>query len=156
MRFAAIDPGTRKVGYCILDWHNRKLRPLAMGTIRAKSAKIHKRLQEIEAELDRLFRRHRPKQVVIERVYMGKNAASALRLGESRGVTLAAAARAGADVFEYTATEAKRAVSSNGQAAKSAVQRGVQLLFGMKDPPESDSADAAALGICHASKKLGW
>ncbi|MHC4605465.1 MAG: crossover junction endodeoxyribonuclease RuvC [Planctomycetota bacterium] len=155
MKIIAIDPGTLKVGYCVLDCRNRRFRSVAMDTIRPRSKEIHKRLKEIEAALDRLFRRHRPAHIVLERAYVGRNANAALRLGEGRGVALAAAGRTRAEVFEYTAMEAKRAVTATGRAAKSAVQRSVQLLLGLKKPPEQDASDACALAICHASKHLG-
>jgi crossover junction endodeoxyribonuclease RuvC len=156
MKIAAVDPGTRKVGYCILERRGRRIRVAAVGTIQPRAKAIHKRLKEIEASLDRLFRRHRPKHVVVERAYVGRNASAALRLGEGRGVALAAAGRANAQLFEYTAQEAKRTVTSKGRAAKSAVQRNVQLILGMKKPLDADASDAAALALCHVSKQLRW
>ena len=108
------------------------------------------------AGLDRVLRKHRPAHVAVEKAYVGRNAAAALRLGEGRGVALAAAARAGAELFEYTASESKRAVTANGNAAKSAVQRAIQLILALQRPPRPDAADAAALAICHATQHLGW
>ena len=154
MKVAAIDPGTRVVGYCILERSKRRLRVRAMGSIRPKSKPVHKRLEEIHAALKRLFLRHRPAHLVVEKAYLGKNAATAIRLGEARGVVLAAGGAA--KLFEYPAVEAKRAVAANGRAAKSAVQRTIQLLLGLKRPPGEDEADAAALAVCHATRELGW
>lgn len=156
MKIAAIDPGTRVVGYCVLEWRKRRLRVVDLGAVRPKSRPAHRRLAEIQAALERLFARHRPEHVAVERAFVGRNAASALRLAEGRGVALAAAARAGAEVFEYAASETKRAVTSNGRAVKSDVQRSIQLLLGLTAPPAPDAADAAALALCHAARKLGW
>ena len=156
MKIAAIDPGTRVVGYCIVEWRKRRLRVLEMGTIRPGARQVPKRLNEILRSLEKLFRRHRPAEVVVEKAYVGKNAATAIRLGEGRGLVLAAAAGVGADVHEITAVESKKAATGNGRAAKSAVQRGVQLLLGLDELPQSDEADAAALAICRANDLWGW
>lgn len=156
MKFVAIDPGTRKTGYCVMEWKDRRLRPVAMGTFSVRSKKIQRRLRELQVALEKLFGKHRPAHVAVERSFVGKNASSSLRLAEGRGVVLAAAGRAKAEVFEYAPAEVKRAVTANGNAAKSAVQRSIQLLFDLERPPEPDTADAAAVAICHAASQLGW
>lgn len=156
MKIAGIDPGTRIVGYFVLDCERRRIRTVAYGTIQPRRRAIHLRLQEILAALDTLFQLHRPEHVALERAFVGRNSAAALRLAEGRGVALACAGKVNAKLFEYTALEAKRAVSTQSRASKSSIQRSVQLLLGLKTPPESDSADAAALALCHASRHLGW
>ena len=93
MKIAAIDPGTRAVGYCILEWRNRRLRIKDMGTLRLRSRSVAARLGELLNSLETLFRRHRPAHVAIEKAFVGRNPASAIRLGEGRGVALAAAAK---------------------------------------------------------------
>jgi len=154
MKIAAIDPGTRAVGYCVLDWSRRRLRLVVLGTFRPRSRSLPGRLAEIDSAIRALFRKFRPAHVAVERAFVGRNALAALRLGESRGLALAAAALSGAEVFEYTAPEAKRAVSFNGASSKSAVQEAVRRMLGLSRLPEPDAADAAALSLCHASRHL--
>jgi crossover junction endodeoxyribonuclease RuvC len=147
---AAIDPGTRKTGYCVVDGAGRAVE---LGVIESKGRDLPGRLLQIQDGLDRLFARHHPAEVAVETPYVGRNAASALTLAAGRALALTSAARVGAKVFEYTAPEAKRAVTGTGAAGKSSVQRMIQLLLGLAAPPPPDAADAAALALCHQGKR---
>jgi crossover junction endodeoxyribonuclease RuvC len=147
---AAIDPGTRKVGFCIVDGSGRAVE---MGVIAPAGKSLPERLFQIQEAMDRLFARHRPVEVAVETPYVGRNAASALVLAGGRALAMASAARVGAKVFEYTAPEAKRAVTGTGAAGKSSVQRMIQLILGLSSPPPPDAADAAALAICHQGRR---
>jgi len=147
---AAIDPGTRKVGFCVVDGAGRAIE---MGVIATRGKSLPERLLQIQDAIDKLFARHRPVEVAVETPYVGRNAASALTLAAGRALALTSAARVGAKVFEYTAPEAKRAVTGSGAAGKSSVQRVIQLLLGLASPPPPDAADAAALAICHQGRR---
>lgn len=147
---AAIDPGTRKVGFCIVDGAGRAVE---MGVIAPGGKTLPERLLQIQDGIDKLFARHRPREVAVETPYVGRNAASALTLAAGRALALTSAARVGAKVFEYTAPEAKRAVTGSGASGKSSVQRVIQLLLGLASPPPPDAADAAALAICHQGRR---
>lgn len=147
---AAIDPGTRKVGFCVVDGAGRAI---DLGVIEPKGRDLPDRLLQIQDAIDRLFARHRPSEVAVETPYVGRNAASALVLAAGRALAMTSAARVGAKVFEYTAPEAKRAVTGTGAAGKSSVQRMVQLLLGLGSPPPPDAADAAALALLHHGRR---
>ena len=89
--------------------------------------------------------------VAVEEVFNARNAKSALKLGQARGVALLAAAKTGLPVAEYTARAVKRAVGGYGRADKEQVQRMVTLLLGLeKAPSPHDVSDALAIAICHA------
>jgi crossover junction endodeoxyribonuclease RuvC len=147
---AAIDPGTRKVGFCVVDGAGRAVE---MGVISSRGRTLPERLLHIQDGIDRLFARHRPAEVAVETPYVGRNAASALVLAAGRALAMTSAARVGARVFEYSAPEAKRAVTGTGAAGKSSVQRMIQLLLGLASPPPPDAADAAALALCHHGRR---
>ena len=147
---AAIDPGTRKTGFCVVDGAGRAVE---MGVISSSAKSLPERLLHIQVSIDKLFARHRPAEVAVETPYVGRNAASALTLAGGRALAMACAARVGARVFEYTAPEAKRAVTGSGASGKSSVQRMIQLLLGLASPPPPDAADAAALALCHQGRR---
>ena len=147
---AAIDPGTRKLGYCILGAGGRAVE---VGVIAPPSKTLPERLRDIQDALDKLFARFRPVEVAVETPYVGRNAASALTLAGGRALAMASAARVGAKVFEYTAPEAKKAVTANGLSSKAGVQRVIQLLLGLDAPPPPDAADAVALALLHAGRR---
>ena len=146
----AIDPGTRIVGFAVVA---SGIEPAALdhGALRLRVATpIAARLADMHRAIQALIARWKPTAVVLEAVFYGKNFRSALRIGESRGVALVAAAEAGLSVVEYTPAVVKKSVTGNGQAQKTQVQRMVTRLFGLAEPPEPlDASDALALAYCH-------
>ena len=81
---------------------------------------------------------------------MNDNAASALKLGQARGVAIAAAARAGLAVAEYAANLVKKSVVGAGHAGKDQVGMMVRTLLPRSGTIGADEADALAVAICHA------
>ena len=150
-----IDPGTRVVGYGVVDLIGSQMRPVAHGVIRADMTQDYGvRLRSIHDGLAQVIARHRPDQVAIEEAFYGKNAASALRMGEGRGVAILAAALHGCPLFQYTPAEVKKAVAGNGRAHKEQIQEMVRLLLGLPEIPEpEDAADALAVAICHCNRR---
>ncbi len=152
MVIAAVDPGTHKCGYCLIAPRGSRIEMLEMGTVETTAKTRAGRLRQVHDKLTELFERHRPTEVVVERAYVGKNPQSAIVLGEARGIAMICADRVGAEVFEYTAPEAKKALTMNGLSGKAGVQRAVQLLLGLKAMPGPDAADAVALALLHSSQ----
>lgn len=140
-RILAFDPGTRAVGYAVLDADGSGVTLRDCGTLRPRG------LADIHAQAVRLVRRHRPVAVVVERAFLGVNPRTLMRLSEARAALLLAAAKA--PTAEYSPAEVKRAVTAHGGATKTQVQRSVAALFRLKSAPASDAADAVALGLCH-------
>ncbi len=152
MRILGIDPGTRYFGYGVIERlapgrvryiECGVLEPRRAGELAARLAEIARGLGEIIAELE-------PEVVAVEGVFHGVNARSALQLGHSRGVALAAAGTHALPVHEYAPATVKRAVAGNGQATKDQVQAMVRALCGLKRAPTLDASDALAVAICHA------
>jgi hypothetical protein len=69
-------------------------------------------------------------------------------VGQARGVVLLAAAQAGVPVVEATPNEVKSAIAGYGAADKEQVQRMVQVVLGLSQPPTpDDAADALAIAV---------
>lgn len=146
-----VDPGTIAVGYAVI-WARGPgdFDYLECGVLRSRANDINHRIFEISADLAAIIQEFQPREMAIESAFSGQNAASALRIGESRGAYKLAAAQAGLAVFEYAPSRVKRAVAGKGQATKAEIQHRVGLLCGLRETPASDAADAVALAICHA------
>lgn len=111
---------------------------------------LPQRLASLALELEGLVRELEPDVVAVERVFFQTNARTAMSVGQASGLALAAAARAGCQVVEYTANEVKQAVAGYGSAEKRQVQDMVRILLRLPESPEPpDAADALALAICH-------
>ena len=96
-----------------------------------------------------LVAEHRPGEIAVERVFVSRNADSALKLGQARGAALCAIP-AGMPVFEYAPRAVKLAVVGFGGAEKFQVARMVCTLLALAEAPGADAADALAVAVCHA------
>lgn len=157
MRVLGIDPGTRTVGYGIIDLVGRDgFDYVECGIIRTDaSAPICDRLHEVGIGVGEVVQEFQPRALALERAFHGVNAASAIRLGEARGAVMLVGRQHGLAVFEYAPTHIKRAVVGKGRATKEDVQRRVALLCGLRRLPSTDAADALAIALCHAQQFFG-
>jgi crossover junction endodeoxyribonuclease RuvC len=151
MRILGIDPGSRITGYGLVEKIGNRLRHIDNGAIITDSkAPMPERLQVIYRQLNRIIDEYAPQAVAVERIFVAKNALSALKLGHARGVAMLAGVNAGLPVAEYSAVEVKNAVVGYGRAAKTQVQHMVRVLLALPEIAQEDASDALAVAICHA------
>ncbi len=148
-RILGIDPGSRVTGYGVIDVGGGHLRYVGSGCIRVQGADLAARLSCIFEAVRRIVETYRPEEVAVERVFLHRNADSALKLGHARGAAICAVALDPVIVAEYSAREVKQAVVGTGAAAKTQVQHMVRHLLGLDNTPQSDAADALAVALCH-------
>ncbi len=151
MRIMGIDPGLSFTGYGVVETDAAgRLRHILNGTIPTSSrTPFVDRLSRIHRELHTVISEQQPHQVAVEEVFFAKNPKSALLLGHARGVAILSAAMAGLPVFEYSATETKKAVCTYGRAGKDQVTAMVKALLRLQEDLSEHAADALALCICH-------
>ncbi|GGA76435.1 crossover junction endodeoxyribonuclease RuvC [Neiella marina] len=145
-----IDPGSRITGYGVIRAQGRKLDYLGSGCIRTSEGELAEKLRQIHDGVRELIVQFQPEQFAIERVFMARNADSALKLGQARGAAIVAAACQGLPVAEYAAREIKQAVVGTGAADKTQVQAMVSHMLKLPAAPQADAADALGVAICHA------
>jgi crossover junction endodeoxyribonuclease RuvC len=148
-RILGLDPGSRHTGFGIVDCHGGDALHVASGAISTSSAAFPDRLQEIFGRVRELVTEYRPVEIAIERVFVHKNADSALKLGQARGAALCAVFAATAEIFEYSPREVKMAVVGAGGADKRQVQHMVKALLRLNGRLNADAADALAVALCH-------
>ncbi len=153
LRVMGIDPGTRRVGFGVIDTAGATLRHVECGVIAVRSNDAAKRLVEIHVGLQAAIRRLAPAIAAVETVYAGDNIRTALAIGEGRGVALLSAAELGVEVAGLEPAVVKRAVTGSGRASKEQVLRMVCVLLCLAKPPATDhEADALALAIAYANR----
>ena len=81
---------------------------------------------------------------------MAKNPASALKLGQARGVAIAAAVASELPVSEYAARRVKQSIVGSGRASKEQVAHMVGITA-LPGAPQADAADALAIALCHVN-----
>jgi crossover junction endodeoxyribonuclease RuvC len=146
-----LDPGSRRTGFGIIRQSGNTLVYVSSGTIHInEDASWPERLNEVFDCVREVIATHQPHEVAIEQVFMGKSAASALKLGQARGAAIVAATHEKLPVFEYEARKIKQAVAGTGSADKKQVQQMVKMLLKLPASPKEDAADALAAAICHA------
>jgi crossover junction endodeoxyribonuclease RuvC len=147
-----IDPGTANTGFGVVRTAGGRMVALDGGVIETDGeTPLERRLAKLHETLGELVRWHEPRAMALEELFFGKNVASALSVGEARGVAMLAAAGQGVPCFDYTPQAVKKAVCGSGSADKGQVQRMVASLLGLPEPPAPDhAADAFAIAICHA------
>jgi crossover junction endodeoxyribonuclease RuvC len=153
MIVVGIDPGTANTGYGVVARQGGRMVALAGGVVQTSPASDPAaRLAAIHARVGELLDEHRPEALAVEELYFGVNVRSAFAVGQARGVVLLAAGQRGIPCWSYTPQQIKGAVCGSGRAAKDQVQRMVQTLLSLEEPPRPDhAADALAVAICHAN-----
>ena len=154
-RVLGIDPGSRITGYGIIDMNGRHNIYVVSGCVRTESEHLPDRLKIIFESLREIIAAYRPDQMAIERVFMHRNADSALKLGQARGAAICAGVTHSMPVTEYTPKEIKQAIVGKGGAAKTQVQHMIRALLSLSDVPQADAADALAVALCHCHTSQG-
>ena len=152
MRILGIDPGTRITGYGIIEQRGNHLSHIDNGAIYTRSSdELPLRLSQIYTGLVRAIETYQPDIMAIEKVFVARNAGSALKLGQARGTAIVAGVNTGLPVYEYSALQVKSAVVGYGKAGKSQVQQMVKVLLKLPEIAQEDASDALAIAICHAN-----
>lgn len=151
-RILGIDPGSQITGFGIVDVVGERTTAVDWGSIRT-GGEHSDRLRSIFAGVREIVREYAPTEVAIERVFLSRNADSALKLGQARAAAICATFEANVPIYEYSARHIKNAVVGRGGAEKDQVQRMVQMILGLEQALAADAADALAAAICHANER---
>ena len=161
MIILGVDPGTLVTGYGVIEISGKSLgtfRALEFGTIESKKiSSMPKRLETIFTRLQAVIKRAEPDEFAIETAFYDKNAQSAMKLGQARGVALVAAQLAELEIAEYAPRVIKKAVTGNGNADKSQVEFMVTRMLNLEkhDRKLADAYDALAIALTHALRRGG-
>ena len=144
-----IDPGSAICGYGFVEHAGGKLVAKNFGVITTSpKARMQDRLLKIHTELDALIKTFQPQVMGVEKLFFGKNATTAIPVGQARGVVLLCAAQNDLDVLEITPNEVKQSITGYGSATKEQVIFMVTKLLHLAEPPKpDDAADALAISI---------
>ena len=156
MRILGIDPGLETTGYGIIE--NKSFKLVEAGIIKTQpSTPIQTRLKKIFDALTEIIEEHKPGVLVLEKIYSHyKHPATAILMGHARAVVCLACGIHKVRLINYPSTKIKKVITGNGHASKRQVQRMVQDILKLKNPPEPvDVGDALAMAIsyCYMERK---
>ncbi|MBT3340177.1 MAG: crossover junction endodeoxyribonuclease RuvC [Planctomycetes bacterium] len=155
-RILGVDPGTRKAGWAVLDvFKGGQLSLVASGTWRLGDSRVAvgQRLYKLQVEMAAVMGEFQPTQVALESAFFGQNAKTALRIGEARGLVLAAAAGRDLPLQELPPALVKRRVAGAGAASKEQIAAYVRVHLQLPSDhafDSEDASDACAVALCMA------
>ncbi len=151
MIILGIDPGLQKTGWGIIHSEGSSIRYVASGLIRPSTdQEMAQRLAALHFQLTEIIKTYQPQEAGIEETFVNQNPASALKLGQARGVLMGAASLAGLPVGEYAANKVKKSIVGSGHAAKRQMGMMIKTLLPTCGQISEDEADALAVAITHA------
>ncbi len=151
IRILGIDPGLQKTGWGVIERSGSSLKFISSGLIRTNTElMMSERLATLYNGVISVIDEYFPVDVAIEETFVNKNPASALKLGQARGVLLMTPATKGLSVGEYSANKIKKSVVGSGHASKEQVSMMIKMLLPDCGTISEDESDALAVAITHA------
>ena len=145
-----LDPGLSTSGYGLVEDAGGSQRAVAAGVIRTSPpTPVAARLAELHQDLVAIIEEYRPGVMAIEQVFTNRNLQTAIAVGRASGVAMLAAGQRGLEVYEYTPSAVKLAVTGFGRAPKSQVRDVVASRLGVALEAPADASDALAIALCH-------
>ena len=153
IKILGIDPGSINTGYGIIESKGNHNKHIKNGIIKVKGNTLGEKLKIINTNVIKILEEFQPDEIAIEKVFMHRNADSALKLGQARGAAITACAMNDLPLFEYSANQVKQACVGKGHASKEQVQHMIKILLCLEKNPLTDAADALAIALCHANSR---
>jgi len=158
MKILGIDPGTATTGYGLVNFNQKSkaITNIEYGQIKTdKDTLMQLRLLKIYNSIKTIVARHNPDIIAIERLFFNTNTKTAIAVGQSRGIYLLVAGETNIPVFEYTALQAKMALTGYGRAEKEQVREKIEEILALDQKIKPiDASDALAIAICHCLKSV--
>jgi crossover junction endodeoxyribonuclease RuvC len=157
VRILGVDPGSRILGYGVVEIAGRDCRYVECGVLTGgRDPRMERRLGEIARGLQEVIAEMGPAEIALEDAFSHINPRSALALAQARGAVLAVAGMLDITVHSYAPAVVKKTVTGRGRATKEQMARMVQALVGLRRPPSADAADALAVALTHARRGGHW
>ncbi len=153
MNILGIDPGSRNMGYCILNKDSVKNSLIEAGLVKIKSRTLQEQIVEMIEALDLILKTHKIDEVAIEDIFYAYNPQSVIKLAQFRGALSLKILQEIGYFYEYTPLQVKKALTGNGKASKEQVAFMVKRILSIKKEIKPlDITDAMAVAITHAQR----
>ncbi|HIP12593.1 MAG TPA: crossover junction endodeoxyribonuclease RuvC [Arcobacter sp.] len=153
MKILGIDPGSRNLGYCIINFDGKNFSLIEAGLLKMKEKDLQAQMVEMVEGIDLILKTHTVDEVAIEDIFFAYNPKSVIKLAQFRGALCLKILQEVGYFHEYTALQVKKAVTGNGKATKEQVAFMVKRLFGIKKEIKPlDITDAMAIAITHLQR----
>jgi len=153
VKILGVDPGFGRMGYGIILGEGMTTTHIRAGCIEtAKTLPHAERLHALYKELTRIIEEEKPDLLATEELFFSKNAKTALKVAETRGIIILLSQIHAIPFVELKPLEIKVATCGYGNADKKQMQYMVtQLLRLPAIPKPDDAADALAIALTAAA-----
>lgn len=150
MRILGIDPGSRALGYAVLNYDSAKIMVVEGGVFNPNMKEsFDSRLLEVFQFVKSLIKKHHPSVLAVEEPFYRINVKTALKLGEVMGAIKLAGVDAGIDIMGYKPRFVKQAVTGYGGADKLQVSKTICSILKIEEKPVNfNESDAIAVAYC--------
>lgn len=157
MKVLGIDPGTRNVGFALLQLTTSAgIQCLNSGTLKLGEGEVLGRLLLLQELLSKLICDLKPDHIAFESLIYVKSPTALIKLAMAKGVMVGVAGSQYRNkIFEYKPNLVKQVVTGNGHADKDAVQKMIQLLLKKQSFSSFDESDAISIALCHLMLNQG-
>ncbi len=146
-----VDPGSRITGFGVIEINRGQITHVNHGVIVMEASdSFPKRMHDLGMAFREVMGKYKPHDVVIEKIFLGKNPDSAFKLGHARGVIMYEAGLADSKVHEYATRAVKKGITGTGAADKEDVQAVLKVLLHLQAINRIDASDALAMACYHA------
>jgi len=153
MKILGIDPGSRNLGYSILEFEYNKIVLVEAGLLRFKETKLKEQILELNGGIELILNEYKIDEVAIEDIFFAYNPQTVLKLAQFRGALCMKIVLTVGEYSEYTPLQVKKALTGNGKASKEQVAFMVKRLLGLKkDIKPLDITDSIAVAITHIQR----
>jgi len=153
MKILGIDPGSRNLGYCLIDYKGVNISLIEAGLIKIKPTTLQEQIIEMVEGIDLILRHHRVDEVAIEDIFYAYNPKSVIKLAQFRGALGLKILQEIGYFYEYTPLQVKQALTGNGKASKEQVAFMVKRILNIKKEIKPlDITDAMAIAITHSQR----
>lgn len=150
-----LDPGIARTGFGIID--TEAATPfIKCGCLTTPSTQPSPdRLHSLGQDLETIISTYRPQQAVVETVFFGTNAKTAMLTAETRGVLCYVLRLNKIYLHSLTPLQIKSRLTGYGAADKKQVQYVVMKRLNLSSPPQpDDAADALAASLCLSEESI--
>ena len=150
-----IDPGTRRIGYGLVEYLEGSVSLIDTGLLTIESKNDSDALGETKEQIKRIFKKFKPAILSIEKLFFMKNRKTAIQVAQARGVIISSAVEHGLEILEFSPNEVKLGITGYGLSDKKAVLKMVRLI--LREPKLDvidDASDALAVAIVACRRPL--
>lgn len=153
MIILGIDPGTRNMGYALLNFEKGKISLFEAGLIKITAGELQEQIPQMLEAFEGIFLKHKIDEVAMEDIFYAHNPKTTIKLAQFRGAIMLMILQQFGEFNEYTALQVKKALTGNGKASKEQVAFMVKRLLNIKKEIKPlDITDAIAVAITHSQR----